>query len=122
MAEAHRTLIRKLKEHSRLVHEDLAEINALSHTIKDLKPNEDLIRQGDDPNVSALVMSGMVARYHLLDDGRRHTSHFTWLAICPTPRRSSSIRWTMRCVVSDRRSSRRFHTRSYLQLSIGARL
>lgn len=76
LAEAHRTLTRKLKEHSRLGHEDLAEINALSHTIKDLKPNEDLIRQGDDPNVSALVMAGMVARYHLLDDGRRQYISF----------------------------------------------
>ena len=76
MAEAHRTLIRKLKEHSRLAHEDLAEINALSHTLKELKPNQDLIRQGDDPNVSALVMSGMVARYHLLDNGRRQYISF----------------------------------------------
>jgi CRP-like cAMP-binding protein len=76
LAEAHRTLIRKLKEHSRLAAEDLAEINSLSHTLKELKPNEDLIRQGDDPNVSALVMSGMVARYHLLDNGRRQYISF----------------------------------------------
>jgi CRP-like cAMP-binding protein len=76
LAEAHRTLIRKLKEHSRLAAEDLAEINSLSHTLKELKPNEDLIRQGDDPTVSAVVMSGMVARYHLLDNGRRQYISF----------------------------------------------
>jgi CRP-like cAMP-binding protein len=76
LAEAHRILIRKLKEHSRLASEDLAEINALSHIPKPLAPNEDLIRQGDDPNVSALVMSGMVARYHLLDNGRRQYISF----------------------------------------------
>jgi CRP-like cAMP-binding protein len=76
LAEAHRILIRKLKEHSRLASEDLAEINALSHHFKQLKPNEDLIRQGDDPKVSALVMSGMVARYHLLDNGRRQYISF----------------------------------------------
>jgi CRP-like cAMP-binding protein len=76
LAEAHRTLIRKLKEHSRLAAEDLAEVNSLSHTLKELEPNEDLIRQGDDPNVSALVMSGMVARYHLLDNGRRQYISF----------------------------------------------
>jgi CRP-like cAMP-binding protein len=76
LAEAHRTLIRKLKEHSRLGTEDLAEITSLSHTLKELKPNEDLIRQGDDPNVSALVISGMVARYHLLDNGRRQYISF----------------------------------------------
>jgi CRP-like cAMP-binding protein len=36
-----------------------------------LKANEDLIRQGDDPGVSALVTSGMLARYHLLESGKR---------------------------------------------------
>jgi CRP-like cAMP-binding protein len=76
LAEAHRILIRKLKEHSRLASEDLAEINSLSLTLKELKSNEDLIRQGDDPNVSALVMSGMVARYHLLQNGPRQYISF----------------------------------------------
>lgn len=76
MAEAHRILIRKLKEHSRLSSDDLAEINSLGHVVKRLGANEDLIRQGDDPNVSALVLAGMVARYHLLDDGRRQYLSF----------------------------------------------
>ena len=76
MAEAHRTLLRKLKEHSRLAAEDVAEINALGHTLKEFDPDEDLIRQGDDPDVSALVLSGMVARYHLLDNGRRQYLSF----------------------------------------------
>jgi CRP-like cAMP-binding protein len=71
LAEAHRILIRKLREHSRLANEDLAQIKALTYALKELKSNEDLIRQGDDPDVSALVMSGMVARYHLLQNGRR---------------------------------------------------
>jgi CRP-like cAMP-binding protein len=76
MAEVHRKLIRKLREHSRLSAEDLAEINALSHSLRELQPDEDLIRQGDDPDVSALVLSGMVARYHLLDNGRRQYLSF----------------------------------------------
>jgi CRP-like cAMP-binding protein len=76
VAEAHRTLIRKLKEHSRLAPEDIAEINALGHTLKEFGADEDLIRQGDDPDVSALVLSGMVARYHLLDSGRRQYLSF----------------------------------------------
>lgn len=38
---------------------------------RSLEPNEDFIRQGDRPKVSALVVSGMVGRYHLLADGRR---------------------------------------------------
>jgi CRP-like cAMP-binding protein len=73
---AHKTLVRKLKEHSRLTSDDLAAINALSHTVRKLKPNEDLIRQGDDPDVSAVVLSGMVARYHLLQDGVRQYLSF----------------------------------------------
>jgi CRP-like cAMP-binding protein len=76
LAEVHRILIRKLKEHSRLSSEDVAEIGSLSHTVRELAPNEDLIRQGDDPSVSALVMSGMVARYHLLQNGRRQYISF----------------------------------------------
>jgi CRP-like cAMP-binding protein len=76
LAEAHQILIRKLREHSRLTSEDLAEINSLSHAIKELLQAEDLIRQGDDPNVSILVIQGMVARYHLLPDGRRQYLSF----------------------------------------------
>lgn len=76
MSKAFSILTRKLREHSRLTAEDLAVINALSHTVRELKPNEDLIRQGDDPDVSAVVMSGMVARYHLLADGTRQYLSF----------------------------------------------
>jgi CRP-like cAMP-binding protein len=76
LSKALQVLIRKLREHSRLAAEDLAAINALSHTVRELQPNEDLIRQGDDPNVSAVVLSGVVARYHLLPDGLRQYLSF----------------------------------------------
>ena len=76
MAEAHQILIRKLKEHSRLTGEDLAALNSLSYAMKELSSSEDLIRQGDDPNVSVVVLQGMVARYHLLPDGRRQYLSF----------------------------------------------
>jgi CRP-like cAMP-binding protein len=76
LSQAHHILIRKLREHSRLSSDDLAEINALSLSVRDLAANEDLIRQGDDPDVSAVVLSGMVARYHLLSDGRRQYLSF----------------------------------------------
>jgi CRP-like cAMP-binding protein len=69
-------LVRKLKEHSRLTGEDLAEIHALNLSFRDLTANEDLIRQGDDPDVSAVVVSGMVARYHLLQNGGRQYLSF----------------------------------------------
>jgi CRP-like cAMP-binding protein len=76
LAKALQILIRKLREHSRLTTEDLATINALGHAVRELKSNEDLIRQGDDPDVSAVVISGMVARYHLLPDGGRQYLSF----------------------------------------------
>jgi CRP-like cAMP-binding protein len=76
LAKTHATLIRKLREHSRLTADDLNTINALSHTVRELKANADLIRQGDDPDVSAVVLSGMVGRYHLLEDGTRQYLSF----------------------------------------------
>jgi CRP-like cAMP-binding protein len=70
------TLIRKLKEHSRLSTDDLATINSLSHNVRELATNEDLIRQGDNPDVSAVVLTGIVARYHLLENGARQYLSF----------------------------------------------
>ncbi|MEA2899777.1 MAG: hypothetical protein QOJ84_5392, partial [Bradyrhizobium sp.] len=76
MTNVHQILVRKIKEHSRLSGEDVAEISSLSYSTKELKPDEDLIRQGDDPSVSALVLSGLVARYHLLPNGGRQYLSF----------------------------------------------
>jgi CRP-like cAMP-binding protein len=71
LSEALSILIRKLEEHSRLNSDDRDTIASLNHITRKLDSNEDLIRQGDDPSVSALVTSGMVARYHLLGSGKR---------------------------------------------------
>ncbi|AWL96507.1 MULTISPECIES: Crp/Fnr family transcriptional regulator [Bradyrhizobium] len=71
MEKAHDVLIRNLSEHTALTGEDLDEIRALTFTQRDVAPNEDFIRQGDEPEHSALVVSGMVARYHLLGSGGR---------------------------------------------------
>ena len=76
MAAPHEVLTRKLREHSRLSAEDLAELSRLSYQRRYLAANEDLIRQGDGPDVIALVISGMVGRYHLLKDGRRQYLSF----------------------------------------------
>ena len=69
-------LTRKLKEHSRLTSDDVAELSRLTYHRRSLRPNEDFIRQGDRPNVAALVLSGMVARYHLLKSGGRQYLSF----------------------------------------------
>src|ERR1700759_4095579 len=69
-------LTRKLNEHSRLSGEDVADLKRLTYQRRSLRPNEDFIRQGDGPNVAALVLHGMVARYHLLKNGRRQYLSF----------------------------------------------
>lgn len=71
MEKAHEVLIRNMSEHTALAPEDLAEIRALTFTQRDFAPNEDFIRQGDVPVVAVLVVSGMVARYHVLGSGGR---------------------------------------------------
>jgi CRP-like cAMP-binding protein len=72
----HETLIRNLKEHSRLPEQDVAEISNFSITTRDVAPDENFIRQGDHPEHAALVVTGMVARYHLLPGGRRQYLSF----------------------------------------------
>jgi CRP-like cAMP-binding protein len=76
MSDVHSILVRKLKEHSRLTREDLGAIQSWRHKLRNLAAHEDLIRQGDDPDVSAVVVSGTVARYHLLPTGRRQYLSF----------------------------------------------
>jgi CRP-like cAMP-binding protein len=76
LSEVLSILVRKLEEHSRLTADDRNVILSMSHSIREFESNEDLIRQGDDPSVSALVTSGMVARYHLLPSGKRQYLSF----------------------------------------------
>lgn len=76
METAHRVLVRNLREHSRLGAEDIEQITKLSCVVRHFEPNEDLIRQGDVPKAAALVLSGTVGRYHLLENGRRQYLSF----------------------------------------------
>lgn len=76
METAHDIITRKLKEHSQLDAEDVAALRTLTGHSRNLGPNEDLICQGDKPEVSALVTSGMVARYHMLQGGKRQYLSF----------------------------------------------
>jgi CRP-like cAMP-binding protein len=69
-------LIRKLKEHTRLSAEDVAAIGALGHAIRSLAPNEDVVHQGEKPKIAALVIAGMLARYHTRPGGTRQYLSF----------------------------------------------
>lgn len=76
MELAHSTLLRNLREHSRLAAEDVQQIAKLTFVVREYSPNEDVIRQGDTPKFAALVLSGMVGRYHLLSTGSRQYLSF----------------------------------------------
>ena len=76
MDQVHQTLVSKLKEHSRLTSDDVTMIKSFSYSIRNLIHDEDIIRQGDDPNLAVLVILGTVARYHLLPSGRRQFLSF----------------------------------------------
>lgn len=76
MNRPHDVIVRKLKEHSLLDPDDVAAVQALSFRARELEPNEDLIRQGDRPKACAIVLSGMVGRYHTLSGGKRQYLSF----------------------------------------------
>jgi len=64
-------LLRKLKYHSELDDEDIAAVRRLRCEIRELSPGEDFISQGDKPTAAAVVIEGIMARYHTLRSGAR---------------------------------------------------
>src|SRR5882724_5431366 len=76
MQAAHDIIVRKLSEHSPLDADDITALRSLTHHSRNLGPNEDFVRQGDKPAASAVVISGMVARYHVLRGGQRQYLSF----------------------------------------------
>lgn len=65
------TLLRKLKQHSRLDPSDVTAIRKLSFVYREMAPGEDFCRQGDKATACAVVSEGMLARYHTMSDGKR---------------------------------------------------
>ncbi|MDR6659055.1 CRP-like cAMP-binding protein [Tardiphaga robiniae] len=57
-------------------HDDLVEVRRLPCAVRELDGNEDFVRQGDRPKESAIVVEGMLARYHVLPDGARQYLSF----------------------------------------------
>lgn len=66
----------KLRQHSRLKGADLAAVRSLRCRFQTLEPNEDFICQGEVPTESAIVVEGMVARYHTVAKGSRQYLSF----------------------------------------------
>jgi CRP-like cAMP-binding protein len=76
MPNAHDIFLRKLQEHSRLQPLDETALRSLNARVRRLQPDEDLLREGDEPEASALVLEGLVARYHTLPSGKRQYLSF----------------------------------------------
>lgn len=64
-------LLRKIRQHSVLDPADESVVRRLTNHIRELVPGEDFIRQGDRPTESAIVLTGMIGRYHTLRSGQR---------------------------------------------------
>lgn len=72
----HDILIRKLEEHSLLSKFDIAAIRRLPGVLRHIDRYEDILRQGDKPKDSVVVLEGTLARYHNAPSGRRQYLSF----------------------------------------------
>ena len=64
-------LTRKLLWHGELSATERTALDAMTERKKEFTAGEDLVREGDRPTNSILLLDGFAARYTLVDDGRR---------------------------------------------------
>ena len=76
MDAVHDVLTRKLKEHTALSPAEISALRSLPARPRIAAAGEDIVRQGDKPNASVVVLEGMVGRYHTLGSGRRQYLSF----------------------------------------------
>ncbi|MET3867939.1 CRP-like cAMP-binding protein [Methylobacterium radiotolerans] len=69
-------LARKLDSISRLADSDRAALLDLPHTVRNLPARHDIVRFGDRPTHSCLVLQGWVYRYAALAEGGRQILSF----------------------------------------------
>ncbi|MEJ0076417.1 MAG: Crp/Fnr family transcriptional regulator [Alphaproteobacteria bacterium] len=69
-------LLAKVKEHGTLTAADENAICAIRAHTRALAAGEDVVSQGDRPDVAVFVLSGMLARYHTLPSGDRQYLSF----------------------------------------------
>lgn len=70
-AQALDLLVKTLARHSTLSNSDERALRRLNPRLSKLKADTDIVRQGDKPHVAIMVISGMVARYHVRPNGER---------------------------------------------------
>jgi CRP-like cAMP-binding protein len=64
-------LVRKLRLHARLDEQDQQAILALPHILRRLEGAQYIVREGDKPSHSCLLVSGFVVRHKLVEGGGR---------------------------------------------------
>jgi CRP-like cAMP-binding protein len=64
-------LLRKLKYHSPIDDADVAAVRRLRCEMRELSAGEDFICQGDKPKAAAIVIEGILGRFHTLRSGAR---------------------------------------------------
>lgn len=69
-------LFRKLQNFARLSQEDSAALEKIRSSIIETQARQDIIREGEDPKVVRLIVSGWACRYKGLPDGRRQIVGF----------------------------------------------
>lgn len=69
-----KNLIRKLEQSDVLSEEEKSILDQAFSRIRDFKADEDIVREGDRPTESCIIVEGFAARYKLLPSGRRQIS------------------------------------------------
>ena len=87
-------LLRKLTSIADLSDADKQALLSLPMRVEALPADTDIVRDGDRPSESCLVLDGFVCRYKLLPDGRQQIMSFTRRATSRTCNRFTSGSWT----------------------------
>jgi len=69
-------LLVKMEQHGTLTAADKSAVCAVRAQTRSLGPGEDVVSQGERPDVAVFVLSGMLARYHTLPSGDRQYLSF----------------------------------------------
>ena len=72
----HNMMIRKLRSISPLSPEETQNLQTLPFTTRNFGPDQVIVREGDRPSESCLIVSGFVCRYKFTEEGKRQIFSF----------------------------------------------
>ena len=64
-------LVTKLERRDQLSAEERRVLEGAVARVRDVKADEDIVREGDEPSESSVMLEGFSARYKILSNGRR---------------------------------------------------